>query len=123
MQLKINQKNIPWVGVFVESLYNSLPFLSIMLAVSNFVSIIVLLYTNLKPNLERYFPHITVGIFVVSVLGIVALLVIIIMVFIYKYVTPSLWTFRNKQMNKYDNEVIKRMKRMEAKLGIPDELE
>jgi hypothetical protein len=123
MQLKIKQQNIPWIGVFVESLFNSLPFLSIMLTMFNFISIIIVLYTNIKPNIMVYAPKITAGVFVCLVLGLVALLVVIIMVVIYKYITPSLWTFRNKQMNKYDNEVIKRIKRIEAKMGITDELE
>jgi hypothetical protein len=119
----VKQRNIPWVGAFVESLFNSLPFISIMLTVFNFVSILVVLYTNIRPYLTEYTPNITLGVFVGVAVSLISLVVVIAMVIIYKYVTPSLWTFRNKQMNKYDNEVIKRIKRIEAKMGIEDELE
>lgn len=123
MRFAINQKNIPMIGVLVESLFNALPFLSIMLTGFNFVSIIIVLYANIDEYLLNYFAWMKLEYFVGIVLIVLAVLVVITMIVIYKYVTPSLWTFRNQQMNKYDNEVIKRLKRIEKKLGIEEKLD
>lgn len=113
----MKQRNIPWVGAFVESLFNSLPFLSILISVFNFLSIIVVLYASIKPYLEIYIPHIKLETFIGAVILALLIVVAIVMVVIYKYVTPSLWTFRNKQMNKYDSEVLKKLEEIKKEIA------
>jgi len=113
----MSQKNIPWVGAFIESLFNALPFISILISVFNFFSIIVVLYANIKPYLGEYVSNITLPVFVGCIAIVLIVIAVIAMVLIYKYVNPSLWTFRNKQMNKYDSEVLKRLERIEKLLG------
>ena len=108
----MRQKNIPWVGALVESVFNALPFLSIIISIFNFFSIIVVLYSYIKP----YISNITLPIFI----GFISIALFIIMgvgmVLIYKYVTPSLWTFRNKQMNKYESEIMSKLIAIEEEL-------
>lgn len=110
------QKNIPWLGVLVESVFNSLPLLSILLNIFESVSLVVVLYANTKDYLDKYLPGVTVGAFVGAVMVILLLSALLVMVLIYKYITPSLWTFRNNQMNKYDSTVIKKLELVEKKL-------
>ena len=73
--MKIRQVNIPWVGALVESLFNALPFLSILISVFNFFSIIVVLYSNMKPYLTEYIPNITLPIFIGCIAAMLSLLV------------------------------------------------
>ena len=116
MNKAFKQKNIPWVGALVESLFNALPFLSILISVFNFISIMVVLYANIKQYLIDYFPSITLASFIGAIFIFLILVVAVIMGVIYKYVTPSLWTFRNKQMNKYDSEVLMKLDRLEKEI-------
>jgi hypothetical protein len=104
----IKQKNIPWLGVFIEALFNSLPFLSII----NFLSIIVVLYESVKPWLDNFIPWINLGTFVIGM----TVIVIVMMLLVYKYVIASLWAFRGKQMFKDENQIISRLDRIEQSI-------
>lgn len=101
----IKQRNIPWIGAFIEALYNSLPLLSII----NFLAILTILYAEIKPYLLEHLPWITIEVF----MGAVLLLTIIVMLLIYRFVLPSLWTFRGKQLFGWDSEIKKILKRIE----------
>jgi D-beta-D-heptose 7-phosphate kinase/D-beta-D-heptose 1-phosphate adenosyltransferase len=86
----MKQKNIPWLGAFMESFFVTLPLLSII----NFWAIIVMLYTNLRPYLLQYMPWMNLWYFV----AILTLIGVLGMVLVYKFVLPSIWAFRGKQM-------------------------
>ena len=84
---KPKSKIIPWLGVIVESLYTSLPILSIL----NFISIITMLYTS---TIVEYAPWLSFWMFV-AILGVTVLCVMLV---VWKFVIPSLWAYRSSQM-------------------------
>ena len=84
---KPKSRIIPWLGVIVESLYTSLPILSIL----NFVSIVTMLYTS---TIIKYAPWLSFWVFV----GILGMTVICVMLVVWKFVIPSLWAYRSSQM-------------------------
>ena len=94
----LKQYNVPWLGAFVDSLYTSLPILSII----NFLSIITVLFATIEDRLFTWAPWLTFWWFVAILGG----LTISTMGIIYIFVLPSVWTFRNKQMNKYESDVL-----------------
>jgi len=95
----MKQRNIPWLGAFIDSMYTTMPMLSII----NFGSILIVLYTNIREYLLPIFPWMKLYWF----LGSIALLAFCLMLFVYIFVLPSIWTFRGKQMHSYDSEVAK----------------
>ncbi len=105
----LKQHNVPWLGAMVDSLYTSLPILSII----NFMSITTVLYATIREYLLAWAPWITVWWFLLFL----ALTTIIMMIVIYIVVLPSIWTFRNKQMNKYDSEVLVELRAMRAEIS------
>ena len=95
MKKRIKQHNIPWLGALVDSLYTSLPLLSII----NFVSILTVLYATTKGWLLEWVPWITLWMFLLFL----GSLVVFSMVMVYKFVIPSLWTWRQEQMFGYES--------------------
>lgn len=104
----IKQKNIPWLGAFVEALYNSLPILSII----NFLSILTVLYATTKPYLLEYAPWLTIWMFI----SFLVVLTFLVMFLTYKFVLPSIWTFRGKQMFGYESQVKDQLDKILRKL-------
>jgi len=104
----MKQRNIPKVGAFVESLFTCLPFLGII----NFMILAVVLYTNIQPYLLTHMPWMNLWIFLILVLMLVATM----MVLIYKFVLPSIWTFRGKQMFGHKSDVIDELKAIKKRL-------
>jgi len=105
----IKQRNIPWLGALVDSLYTSLPILSII----NFLSIITVLYATIQEYLLAWAPWITFWHFV----GILTFCTFALMIVIYIAVLPSLWTFRNKQMNKFESDALKEIRELRSELA------
>jgi len=101
---RIRQKNIPWLGGFIESLYNSLPILSII----NFLSIITVFYISLREYLLPWFPWITFRLFIIFMVVLVFLLILLM----YKFVIPSLWVFRGKQLYGFESELMQEIKKL-----------
>jgi len=108
----MKQKNIPWLGAIVDSLYVSLPILSIV----NFFAITTVLYTSLYPYLQEHAPWMKYWIFLI----IIGALVLVLMGLVYKFVIPSLWTFRSKQMFMHESEITDKLDELLKKV---DELE
>ena len=106
--MKIRQKNVPWLGALVESFYTSLPVLSIV----NFLSIITVLYATIQENLFSWAPWMTFWTFV----SIMSSFVVVLIIFMYLVVVPSLWTFRNKQMNRFESDIIKEVRELRKEL-------
>ena len=103
-----NQRSIPRLGGFLDALYGSLP----MLSAANFVSILIVLYTDIRPYLIENVPWINIWIFG----SIIATLVLILMLFVYKFILPSIWTFRSKLMFSQENKVIGKLDAIEKRL-------
>jgi len=104
----MKQRNIKWVGGLVESIFSTLPFLGIW----NYIAIAIVLYTNVYPYLVQYFPWVKLWIFLLCLIGVG----IIGMFIMYKFVLPSLWAFRGKQMFQRDGELQNLMQKLNDKL-------
>ncbi len=102
------QKNIPWLGAIVDSLYTSLPLLSII----NFLSITTVLYATLKEYLLHWAPWLTFGMFI----GFLSLLTILMMVIMYLFILPSIWTFRDKQMYGFESVLMKEIQTLKEEI-------
>ena len=98
----LKQKRIPGLGALVDSLYTSLPVLSII----NFLSILTVLYASIKSDLAQWVPWLTFWVFLVLLCALTATM----MVLVYKFVLPSVWTFRQKQMFSFESEVLDEIK-------------
>ena len=83
----ISQKQLPYIGEFKETLAQAVFWGSI-------VNWIMVAGTFYYTTLRHVFPEYTIGWFILTgVLGI-----IVIFIIEYKYIVPSIWIFRNKQM-------------------------
>ena len=102
------QKNIPWLGALVESLYTSLPILSII----NFLSIITVLYTSVSPYLAQYAPWVKFWIFILALV----IFTLTMMALIWKFIVPSLWTYRSKQMFEHESEISNKLDKVIRRL-------
>jgi len=97
----LKQRKLPFIGGFVDALYTSLPILGII----NFLSIMVILYNDTRPYLLEHMPWVTLWVFLTAIGGFTS----IIGLLIFKFVLPSLWTFRSKQMFSYENQVVSKL--------------
>jgi hypothetical protein len=107
----MKQKNIPWIGAFMESFFMTLPVFSIF----STIAIIIVLYANIQPYLIRYIPWMNLWAF----MGILMTFGLTGMFLMYKFVLRSIWDFRGKQTNgnKPDtNEIDGRLDRIEKTL-------
>lgn len=104
----MKQRNIPWIGSFVDSLFTCLPFLSII----NFAFIAIVLYDTIQPYLLLHAPWMQLWMFLL----ILSVVVAAMMVVIYKFVLGSLWTFRGKQMFGFESEILDELKKVKEKL-------
>lgn len=106
---KLKQHNIPWLGAFTESLFESLPILSIF----NFMSILIVLYATVYEIVHEFAPWLTFWHFV----GALAIVVSIGLILVHKYVVPSLWTFRQNQMLQHESDMSEQVKQMQEQLN------
>lgn len=106
--MKLKQRNIQWLGPVVDSLYTSLPILSII----NFLSIITVLYATIQENMMPWAPWLRFWMFAVGMV----IAVLIMMVVIYKFVLPSLWTFRNKQMHGFESALVEEVRKLREEI-------
>lgn len=106
--MRIKQHNVPYLGALIDALYTSLPILSII----NFLSILTVLYTSVKDYVVEYTPWLTFWMF----LAFLVFLTIATMVLVYKFVLPSVWTFRQKQMFRYESELLQEVKELREEI-------
>ena len=104
----MKQRNVPKLGAIIDSLYTCLPILSIV----NFLSIITVLYNDIKEQLLPWAPWLEFWHFVATA----NVAVVVMMVLIYKFVLPSLWTFRNKQMNSFESELVDEVRKLREEI-------
>jgi len=93
--MKLPQKNIKWLGKLIESLYISLPILSII----NFLSITTVLYASTRPYIAEHLPWVTFWMFLLVIAGLTWGMVLIAWIFI----VPSVWALRGDQMFSYES--------------------
>ena len=106
----LKQRNIPMLGAVIDTFISSMPLMSVI----NFASIGVILYmTSIQPFAEKRMPWLTMPVFILILMVGTALL----MVIVYKFVLPSVWTFRGRQMFGYDNSVSNKLDDIVERLG------
>lgn len=114
----LKQHKIPWIGGFKDMLGQLVFYVSMV----NFILIVITAYnTTLREYIINWVPGFQLWMFY-------AILIIIIfglMVLEYKYIVPSLYSFRSKQMFEHESKVMdeliktqKALKRIEKRLGI-----
>ena len=118
----LKQYKIPWVGGFKDVVAQLIFYVSIV----NFTLIVVTAYnTTLRDFILQWLPGFKLWMFF-------AILIIILfglMVLEYKFIVPSLYSFRGKQMFEHQSKVMdeliktqKALKRIEKRLGIDEKL-
>jgi len=110
MQKKaFSQKKIPLLGEITDVIFTSLPILSVI----NFVSVLTVLYYDVNPYLKEHLPWLNFWWFMLFL----AVASVIIMVLVYKFVLPSLWTFRSSQMLNGNQDLDGRLDKIEKMIG------
>ena len=99
----------------VDSLFSCLPFLSFI----NFAFISIVLYSDISSTLKLYVPWMSLGVFLLFLIAIT----LTMMVLVYKFVLPSLWAFRGRQMFGYESKVMKKLEDIEKRLDKLDKKE
>ena len=106
--LKIGQKKIIGIGEIYEAFITSLPLLSAV----QFISILAILYTDLKPYLVGLLPGITLFRFLV----VLTFIMLGVMVLVYKFLIPSIWTFRGKQLHGFESTLLDEVKKLRKEI-------
>ena len=102
------QRKIPMLGEITDVIFTSLPILSVI----NFVSILTVLYYNVSPFLKEHMAWLNFWWF----LSFLLVGSTIIMLVVYKFVLPSLWTFRSNQMLSGKDDLAARLDTIEKLL-------
>jgi len=102
------QKNILWLGAFTDSLFATLPLLSVI----NFLSIQTVLYANVKEYILPWAPWLTFVWFI----ALMVLITLGAMVLVYKFVIPSLWVWRGSQLYGHQSILMDEIKGLRAKM-------
>ena len=111
----MKQVNVPWIGSGTNVLFTTLPFFSLI----NFLSIIIVLYATTSSYVKEFAPWLTFGIFIIILIPIVLL----VMFLVHKFVLPSMWTYREKQMFSYSSDIANTLKSIDARLKRLEEKE
>ena len=105
-----NQHKLPWVGGAKEMLAQTVFYVSMI----NFVLIAVIAYNStLREFIIDWMPWFKLWMF----LGGLVALVLVAMVLEYKYIAPSLYSFRSKQMFEHESKITDALKRIEGQLN------
>lgn len=96
--LKIGQRKIIGLGELYESFITALPVLSAV----QFISILAVLYNQLQPTLVSLIPGITL----IRFLIVLTIVMIGTMILVYKFLIPSIWTFRGKQLYGFESQLM-----------------
>lgn len=102
------QTHIPGVGAMVDSLFACLPFVSFI----NFIFISIVVYADVSEYLKLYTPWIQLW----SFMALLALITGILMLVVYKYVLPSLWAFRGKQLFGFESKIVDEVQALQKEI-------
>ena len=92
------QRNILWLGAMVDSLYTALPLLSVV----NFLAIQAVLYTTVAQYIIPIIPWFNFGWFI----SIMVVITVVAMLLVFKFIIPSLWTWRGTQLYGHQSVVM-----------------
>lgn len=112
--LKIKQRKIIGLGELYESFITALPVLSAV----QFISVLAVLYNQLQPTLVSIFPWITL----IRFLVVITVIMIGVMVLVYRFLIPSIWTFRGKQLYGFESTLMEEVKNLREDIkGLKEE--
>ena len=106
---KLRQKRVIGLGELYESFITALPVLSAV----QFISILTVLYNQIQPTLANVFPGITLIKFLLALSGIM----IGVMVLVYKFLIPSIWTFRGKQLYGFESQLMDKIDELQVDIN------
>lgn len=93
----LKRRRLPFIGEFTDAFFTTLPFLSIYSS----VSITIILYAQVSEWLLIWFPWITLWKFMLLASAAIGPVLFVA----YKYILPSLWHSRSKQMFHLENKL------------------
>jgi hypothetical protein len=99
------QKTIPWIGGFKETFSQALWW-------GTPVNFAMMSATFYYTTLRYVLPWFNLSMFI----GIVIVGAAIIFVVEYKWIVPSIWEFRSKQMEQGESQIIERLERIEKSI-------
>jgi len=104
------QYRLPWIGGFKEMLAQTVFYISMI----NFVLIAITAYnTTLRTYLQSWIPSFQLWMFFLALVT----LVFLIMIVEYKFIAPSLYSFRSRQMFEHESKIMDILKRIEGRIG------
>lgn len=106
--IKIGQKKIIGIGELYESFITSLPILSAI----QFISVLAVLYNQLQPTLVAILPGITL----LKFLAVLTVVMLGVMILVYKFLIPSIWTFRGKQLYGFESDLMKEVQELRKEI-------
>lgn len=101
---KMGQRTVIGLGELYETFITALPVLSAV----QFISILAVLYNQYHDWLVGIWVGITLLKFILILSGIMA----VAMVLVYKFLIPSLWTFRGKQLYGFESTLLNEVKEL-----------
>lgn len=106
----LKQYTIPWVGGFKEVLGQTLFYITAI----NFTLIAITAYnTTLRVFILEWLPEFKLWMF----FGILVTCVLLGMILEYKFITPSQYAFRSKQLFEHESTVMDKLVEMEATIA------
>ena len=91
------QKRIPLLGEFVDSIFTAMPILSLV----SLVSTMIILYEVVKDYFVDIAPWLTIFHF----FGGVVVMFVPVLLIVYKFIIPSVWHFRSTQMGHLEKKM------------------
>jgi len=91
------QTRVPYLGELVDSIFTAMPALSLFA----FISTLIILYETVKKYFIDWVPWLSIWYF----FGVLAVVFVLIMLFVFKYVLPSIWHFRSTQMGHLEKKI------------------
>ena len=93
----LKRKKLPFLGEFTDAFFTTLPFFSIY----STLSLTIILYAQTSDWLLVWFPWVNLWIFMLVVGSALAIALLLA----YKYIVPSLWDSRSKQMSHLEQKL------------------
>lgn len=93
----LHQRRIRVLGEIIDTVFTAMPFLSAY----SILSTTIILYEVIKPYFLNVIPWMNVGYF----FAVLFVTFVPVMLFVYKWVIPSVWHFRSTQMSHLEGKI------------------
>ena len=108
----LKRKKLPFLGEFTDAFFTTLPFFGMY----STLSLTIILYAQTKDWLLIWFPWINLWTFML----VVGSALVIALLLAYKYIVPSLWDSRSKQMSHLEQKldmISKKLNELDKKIS------